>query len=183
LDTVTLKFSAGFSCNRCYQGNRAKTTHPTVHQKNRNCAERWFIYEPQIKSWQWKTILLVFSLILMAISSTTIVSAHTAAYMIGFNAGKADGLNGIYDIGDTCNQQNGTSIITTTDSNHCNTRYDDGWNKTCHIGLTKFPDPDYTCPGFTKSELQKMHEKKYPSTSIPPAPPPPPVVNQTTGFG
>ena len=91
--------------------------------------------------------------------------------MIGFNAGKADGLNGIYDIGDTCNQQNGTSIITTTDSDHCYTGYGDGWNETCHIGLTKFPDPDYSCPGFTKSELQKMHDEKYPSTaSIPPAP-------------
>jgi len=27
----------------------------------------------------------------------------TSSSMIGFNAGKADGLNGIYDIGDTCN--------------------------------------------------------------------------------
>jgi hypothetical protein len=64
-----------------------------------------------------KTILLVFPIIffLIAISSTTIVSAHTAAYMIGLNARKTDGLNGIYDIGDTCNQQNGTSIVTITE--------------------------------------------------------------------
>jgi hypothetical protein len=105
--------------------------------------------------------LMVISFILPSTAFRYAQAAHTAAYMIGFNAGKGDGLSGVRDIGDTCSTDYETSIKTITDSNNCTTGYDAGWNSTCHIGLTKFPNPDYGCPGFTQSQLQKMHDEKY----------------------
>ena len=105
--------------------------------------------------------LIVISFIFPATAIRYAQAAHTAAYMIGFNAGKGDGLNGVNDIGDTCSTDYQTSIKTITDSKNCTTGYDAGWNNTCHIGLTKFPNTDYSCPGFTQSQIQKMYDEKY----------------------
>jgi hypothetical protein len=43
------------------------------------------------------------------------------AYNIGFSAGKADGLNAVYDGKDTCD------LSTLAPTQHCNTGYDVGW--------------------------------------------------------
>jgi hypothetical protein len=43
----------------------------------------------------------------------------------------------------------------------CTVGYTVGWDTTCHIGLTRNPDPDYSCPGFTTSELQHIQDEKY----------------------
>jgi hypothetical protein len=58
---------------------------------------------------------------------------------------------------------NGRTINLTSDHNseRCADGWNAGWNVTCHIWLTKNPDPDYSCPGFTTSELQHMQYEKY----------------------
>ena len=40
--------------------------------------------------------------------------------------------------------------------NDCDSGYDHGWNKYCHIGLARHPDPAAACPGISgpKTEIK-----------------------------
>jgi len=41
----------------------------------------------------------------------------------------------------------------------CDSGYDDGWNKYCHIGLAKHPDTAANCPGISgpKTAIESLN--------------------------
>jgi hypothetical protein len=43
--------------------------------------------------------------------------------------------------------------------NDCDSGYDHGWNKYCHIGLAKRPDAAASCPGISdaKTEIESLN--------------------------
>jgi hypothetical protein len=43
--------------------------------------------------------------------------------------------------------------------NDCDSGYDQGWNKYCHIGLAKHPDFAAACPGISgpKTEIESVN--------------------------
>ena len=74
--------------------------------------------------------------------------AACPAYLYGFGLGKIAGLRGYYDVMNDCSNRpylstNVTAAIknfSLQQVNDCDSGYDDGWNKYCHIGLAKHPD-------------------------------------------
>ena len=93
----------------------------------------------------------------------TALAAHTPAYLYGFKLGKNAGLRGYYDVMNDCSNRpylstNVTGAIKNFTSlqnvNDCDSGYDHGWNKYCHIGLAKHPDPAATCPGISGPRTQ-----------------------------
>ena len=91
-------------------------------------------------------------------ASATAVVAHSPAYLYGFGLGKNAGLQGYYDVMNDCSNRpylstNGTGAIKNFTSlqqvNDCDSGYDHGWNKYCHIGLARHPDPAAACPGIS----------------------------------
>ena len=89
---------------------------------------------------------------------------HTQAYLYGFRLDKNAGLRGYYDVMNDCSNRPYLSTNVTGAIKHftqaqqvsdCGSGYDDGWNKYCHIGLAKHPDPAASCPGISgpKTEI------------------------------
>ena len=98
------------------------------------------------------------------ILATGIPTALAApAYLYGFGLRKNAGLRGYYDVINDCSNRpylstNVTGAIKNFTSlqnvNDCDSGYDHGWNKYCHIGLAKHPDPAATCPGISGPRTQ-----------------------------
>jgi hypothetical protein len=101
-----------------------------------------------------KTIWTIPIVLILATGIPTALAAHTPAYLYGFKLGKNAGLRGYYDIQADCSYRsyalpNGTGGIkhfTLQEEDACDSGYDRGWNKYCHIGLTRHPDPAASCP-------------------------------------
>ena len=73
----------------------------------------------------------------------TALAAHSTVFLYGFGLGKSAGLRGYYD---ECSNRpylssNATGAIKNFASlqqvNDCDSGYDQGWNKYCHIGLVQ----------------------------------------------
>lgn len=70
--------------------------------------------------------------------------------------GEGDGKGGIYDSAASCDSKTvyswgekiNLTLIGDPDGVRCTSGYSSGFSETCQIGLTKFPDPGYTCPGL-----------------------------------
>jgi hypothetical protein len=85
-------------------------------------------------------------------------TSSSAAYLYGFKLGKNAALRGYYDIMNDCsyrayllpNGTNTTKHFTVQDVNDCDSGYEDGWNKYCHIGLPKHPEAAASC---TKTQI------------------------------
>jgi hypothetical protein len=47
--------------------------------------------------------------------------------------------------------------------NDCDSGYDQGWNKYCHIGLVKHPNPAAACPGIPgpKTEINHLNPRSH----------------------
>jgi hypothetical protein len=80
---------------------------------------------------------------------------HSPAYLYGFGLGKNAGLRGYYDVMNDCSNRpylstNLTGAIKNFTSlqqvNDCDSGYDDGWNKYCHMGLARNPNAAAACP-------------------------------------
>ena len=85
----------------------------------------------------------------------TALAAHTPAYLYGFKLGKNAGLRGYYDVMNDCSNRpylstNVTGAIKNFTSlqqvNDCDSGYDHGWNKYCHIGLARHSNAAADCP-------------------------------------
>jgi hypothetical protein len=73
---------------------------------------------------------------------------HSPAYLYGFGLGKNAVTRGYYDVMNDCANRpylstNVTGAIKNFTSlqqvNDCDSGYDDGWNKYCHMGLARHP--------------------------------------------
>jgi len=92
---------------------------------------------------------------MLATGIPTALAAHSAAYLYGFGLGKNAGLRGYYDVMNDCSNRPTTNVtgaiknFTSLEQvNDCDSGYDDGWNKYCHIGL-EHPDSAAACPGIS----------------------------------
>jgi hypothetical protein len=110
-----------------------------------------------------KTICTIPIVLILATGIPTALAAHTPAYLYGFKLGKNAGLRGYYDVLNDCSNRpylstNVTGAIknftSLQDVNDCDSGYDHGWNKYCHIGLAKHPDLTATCPGISGPKTQ-----------------------------
>jgi hypothetical protein len=97
-----------------------------------------------------KTICVIPIILILATGIPTALAAHNPAYLYGFGLGKKAGLREYYDImGDCSYRANATGAIkqfTLQAVNACDSGYNSGLNKYCHIGLTKHPDTAASCP-------------------------------------
>ena len=82
--------------------------------------------------------------LILATGIPTVLAAHSPAYLYGFGLGKNAGLRGYYDVMNDCSNRPYLSTSVTGAIKHftslrqvndCDTGYNDGWNKYCHIGL------------------------------------------------
>ena len=91
-----------------------------------------------------------------ATGHATALAAHSTAFLYGFGLGKNAGLRGYYDVMNECANRpylttNVTGAIKNFTSlqqvNDCDSGYDDGWSKYCHIGLAaRHSDAGASCP-------------------------------------
>jgi hypothetical protein len=97
------------------------------------------------------------------VSATAALAAHSPAFLYGFGLGKNAGLRGYYDVMNECSNRpylssNVTGAIKNFTSlqqvNDCDSGYDQGWDKYCHIGLAKHADSAAVCPGISGSKTQ-----------------------------
>jgi hypothetical protein len=110
-----------------------------------------------------RAISIIPIVIILAIGIPTALAAHThshtqthsTAYLYGFGLGKNAVLRGYYDVMNDCSNRpylasNVTGAIKNFTSlqqvNDCDLGYDHGWNRYCHIGLTKHPNAAASCP-------------------------------------
>ena len=110
-----------------------------------------------------RTIWTIPIVLILATGIPTALAAHThshtqthsPAYLYGFGLGKNAGMRGYYDVMNDCSNHpylptNVTGAIKNFTSlqqvNDCDSGYDDGWNKYCHIGLAKHSDVAASCP-------------------------------------
>src|SRR5215467_10331049 len=82
-------------------------------------------------------------------------AAHSTAFLYGFGLGKNAGLRGYYDVMNECSNRpylstnvtgaikNFTQVQQVDD---CDSGYDDGWNKYCHMSLARHSDAGASCP-------------------------------------
>ena len=110
-----------------------------------------------------KAIWTIPIVLILATGIPTALAAHTPAYLYGFGLGKNAGLRGYYDVMNDCSNRpylstNVTGAINNFTSlqqvNDCDSGYDHGWNKYCHIGLARHPDPAAACPGISGPKTQ-----------------------------
>jgi hypothetical protein len=80
---------------------------------------------------------------------------HSPAYLYGFGLGKNAVTRGYYDVMNDCSNRpylstNVTGAIKNFTSlqqvNDCDSGYDDGWNKYCHMGLARHSNAAADCP-------------------------------------
>ena len=80
---------------------------------------------------------------------------HSPAYLYGFGLGKNAVTRGYYDVINDCSNRpylstNVTGAIKNFTSlqqvNDCDSGYDDGWNKYCHMGLDRHSNAAADCP-------------------------------------
>jgi hypothetical protein len=76
--------------------------------------------------------------ILTAVGSGNMI----VTYLTSFQPAKADGLNAVFDVGDTCNDGSTAAANDTA----CTQGYVDGYNTTCQIGVPKNGNEDGGCP-------------------------------------
>jgi hypothetical protein len=97
-----------------------------------------------------KTIWAIPIVLILATGIPTALAAHSPAYLYGFKLGKKAGLRGYYDImGDCSYRANATGAIkqfTLQVVNACDSGYNSGWNRYCHIGLARHPNVAADCP-------------------------------------
>ena len=109
-----------------------------------------------------KTICTIPIVLILATGIPTALAAHTPAYLYGFGLGKNAGLRGYYDVMNDCSSRPYLSTnvtgtfknFTLQQVNDCDSGYDHGWNKYCHIGLARHPDPAAACPGISGPKTQ-----------------------------
>ncbi|MGA9153321.1 MAG: hypothetical protein WBZ36_22305 [Candidatus Nitrosopolaris sp.] len=109
------------------------------------------------------TIWTIPVVLILATGLPTALAAHThshtqthsPAYLYGLGLGKNAVTRGYYDVMNDCSNRpylstNVTGAIKNFTSlqqvNDCDSGYDDGWNKYCHMGLAKHPDVAANCP-------------------------------------
>jgi hypothetical protein len=110
-----------------------------------------------------RTIWTIPIVLILATGLPTALAAHThshtqthsPAYLYGFGLGKNAVLRGYNDVMNDCANRpylptNVTGAIKNFTSlqqvNDCDSGYNDGWNKYCHMGLAKHPDIAASCP-------------------------------------
>jgi hypothetical protein len=78
---------------------------------------------------------------------------HSPAYLYGFGLGKNAGLRGYYDVMNDCRPYLSTNVTGAVKNftslqqvNDCDSGYDDGWNKYCHMGLARHSNAAADCP-------------------------------------
>jgi len=103
--------------------------------------------------WTIPIVLILATGLPTALAAHTHSHTQTPAYLYGFALGKNAGLRGNYDVMNDCSNRpsaNVTGAIKNFTSlqqvNDCDSGYDVGWNKYCHIGLAKHPDTAASCP-------------------------------------
>jgi hypothetical protein len=93
--------------------------------------------------------------LLTVYTNITITTKIQSVLNYGFGLGKNAVLRGYYDVMNDCANRpylptNVTGAIKNFTSlqqvNDCDSGYDDGWNKYCHMGLAKHPDIAASCP-------------------------------------
>src|SRR5215469_3745027 len=80
-----------------------------------------------------------------AMSATGIpraLATHSTAFLYGFGLGKSAGLRGYYDVMNECSNR------------PCDSGYNHGWNKYCHIGLSKHPDAAAVCREISGPKIE-----------------------------
>ena len=117
-----------------------------------------------------RTISTIPIVLILATGLPTALAAHShtqtrsPAYLYGFGLGKNAGLRGYYDVMNDCSNRpypstnvagaikNFTSLQQVND---CDSGYDHGWNKYCHMGLARHPNAAASCPiSGLKSETE-----------------------------
>ena len=110
-----------------------------------------------------RTIWTIPIVLILATGLPTALAAHThshtqthsPAYLYGFGLGKNAVTRGYYDVMNDCSNRpylstNLTGAIKNFTSlqqvNECDSGYDDGWNKYCHVGLARHPNAAADCP-------------------------------------
>jgi hypothetical protein len=82
--------------------------------------------------------------LILATGIPTALAVHTPAYLYGFGLGKNAGLRGYYNVINDCSN---TVLFTQSQQvNDCDSGYNHGWNKYCHIGLARHPNAAANCP-------------------------------------
>jgi hypothetical protein len=115
-----------------------------------------------------KTMWTIPIVLILATGIPTALAVHTPAYFYGFGLGKNAGLRGFYDVMNDCSNRpylptNVTGAIkhftSVQEVNDCDSGYDDGWNRYCHIGLAKHPDSAASCTGIAgpKTEIESLN--------------------------
>ncbi|MGC2572688.1 MAG: hypothetical protein WA364_14345 [Candidatus Nitrosopolaris sp.] len=110
-----------------------------------------------------RTIWAIPIVLILATGLPTALAAHThshtqthsPAYLYGFGLGKDAVTRGYYDVMNDCSNKpylstnvkgaikNFTSLQQVND---CDSGYDDGWNKYCHMGLARHSNAAADCP-------------------------------------
>jgi hypothetical protein len=110
-----------------------------------------------------KTICTIPIVLILATGLPTALAAHThshtqthsPAYLYGFGLGKNAVTRGYYDVMNDCSNRpylstNVTGAIKNFTSlqqvNDCDSGYDDGWNKYCHMSLARHSNAAADCP-------------------------------------
>jgi hypothetical protein len=110
-----------------------------------------------------RTIWTIPIVVILATGLPTVLAAHThshtqthsPAYLYGFGLGKNAVTRGYYDVMNDCSNRpylstNVTGAIKNFTSlqqvNDCDSGYDDGWNKYCHMGLARHSNAAADCP-------------------------------------
>jgi hypothetical protein len=93
---------------------------------------------------------------MLATAIPTALAAHSPAYLYGVELGKNAGLRGYYDVMNDCSNRVSTNVTGAIKNftslqqvNDCDSGYDHGWNKYCHIGLARHPNAAAACPGIS----------------------------------
>ena len=112
-----------------------------------------------------KTICTIPIVILLATGIPTALAAHSPAYLYGFGLGKNAGLRGYYDVMNDCSNRPYLSTDVTgaiknftslQQVNDCDSGYDHGWNKYCHMGLARHPDTAAACPNLRSKNRDRI---------------------------
>jgi hypothetical protein len=110
-----------------------------------------------------RTICRIPIVLILATGLPTALAAHThshtqthsPAYLYGLGLGKNAVTRGYYDVMNDCSNRpylstNVTGAIKNFTSlqqvNDCDSGYDDGWNKYCHMGLARHSNAAADCP-------------------------------------
>ncbi len=110
-----------------------------------------------------RTIWTIPIILILATGLPTALAAHThshtqthsPAYLYGFGLGKNAVTRGYYDVMNDCSNRPYLSTSVTGANknftslqqvNDCDSGYDDGWNKYCHMGLARHSNAAADCP-------------------------------------